>query len=357
MLSSMRRFWHPVCTREELRAASSPDSSNSAGPLGVQLCGESLVVVDLGAGPVAMRDRCPHRSTRLSLGWVDEAPSGAALQCAYHGWRWDAEGRCAGIPSMPQARPGAGLPARRVPVYETQERYGLVWVRLEPGWPTQIPACPGYDDETMRAVPGAPYTWPVGVERRVENFTDLAHFAWVHDGSLGRRDHPEVPIPQIRREGGALRFSYLPPALPDSDPTALLGDSHYTVSLPGSVDIQFDVAGAGRRALWMTAAPIDAGSCRTFWFTCRSDDLDGDDAPHLAFQALVLAEDEPVVRAQHPPAVPWAADDPDREISVRTDAVSLAYRRFLLDAAATDTPQELAEVLRGPAPVPVGPSR
>ena len=223
--------------------------------------------------------------------------------------------------------------------------YGLVWVRLEAGWPTEVPPCPAYEDPTMRAVAGAPYTWPVAVERRVENFTDLAHFAWVHDGSLGDRRFPEVPIPAIRRERGALRFDFSPIALPESDDTALVGYSDYTVPLPGTVDIQFDVPGVGRRALWMTASPLDAGRCRTFWFTCRSDDLDGDDQPHLDFQHLVLAQDEPVVAAQDPPGIPFGGAEDDREVSVRSDAVSLAYRRFLLDAAAADTPEEFAQVL------------
>jgi phenylpropionate dioxygenase-like ring-hydroxylating dioxygenase large terminal subunit len=323
----LRRFWHPVCSLPELAAA--------GGPLAVELCGERVVVVDLGEGPVALQDRCPHRSTRLSMGWVSEG----TLQCAYHGWQWDGGGRCVAIPAMPEGP----LPGRRVPAYEVELRYDLVWVRLEPGWPTSVPPCPAYDDPTMRAVAGDPYDWPVSVERRVENFTDLAHFAWVHDGSLGDRRHPEVPIPEIRRENGALRFSYQPPAVPDTDPNALVGFSDYSVPLPGTVDIAFDVPGVGRRQLWMTASPLDEGRCRTFWFTSRSDDLDGDDQPHLDFQHLVLAEDAPVIAAQDPPGIPWAGDD--REVSVKSDAVSIAYRRFLLDAASADSPEELAQVL------------
>jgi phenylpropionate dioxygenase-like ring-hydroxylating dioxygenase large terminal subunit len=334
----LRRFWHPVATVDELAAA--------GGPFAVRLLGENLVIADLGDGPVALRDRCLHRSTRLSGGWLSSAPDGGgALQCPYHGWQWDGAGRCVGIPSLPEARPGAGLPARRIAAFECEVRYGLIWVRLETGWETAIPRCPAFDDASMRAVAGEPYTWPTSLERRVENFTDLAHFAWVHDGSLGDRSVPEVPIPEIRRSAGALRFAYDPPALPpEVDEGALVGASAYVVSMPGTVDISFDVPGAGQRALWMTASPVDSGVCRTFWFASRSDDLEGSDVPYLEFQNLVLAEDEPVVFAQDPPEIPW---DGDRELSVRTDAVSLAYRRFLLDLAATDTSSEMAAVLAG----------
>ena len=342
----LRRSWHPVCTVGELAA-----TEGGRGPLPVTLCGEELVVVDLGDGPAALRDRCLHRSTKLSLGWVDEAASGTALQCAYHGWRWDADGRCVGVPSLPGATPGAGLTARRIPSFEVEVAYDLVWVRLEAGWPTTIPPCPAFDSPGVRAVAGEPYTWPVSLERRVENYTDLAHFAWVHDGSLGDRQHPEVPIPEITREDAALHFHYDPPAIPDSDPTALVGGSTYRVSMPGTVSIDFDVPGIGRRALWMTASPVSAGVCRTFWFTSRTDDLDGDDAPHLEFQERVLAEDLPVIEGQSPAWIPWEGDD--AEVSVRTDIVSLAYRKFLREAAAAPTPLDLAAVLLLPLPAHV----
>ena len=87
----------------------------------------------------------------------------------------------------------------------------------------------------------------------------------------------------------------------------------------------------------MTASPADNGSCRTFWSVSRDDDLDGDDADHLAFQDLVLAQDEPVVCNQDPPELPLDAS----ELSVRTDRVSIEYRRFL---------RELAEAAAGPDP-------
>lgn len=218
-----------------------------------------------------------------------------------------------------------------------------MWVRLEAGWPTRLPECPAYDDATMRAVPGEPYVWPVSAERRLENATDLPHLAWVHDGTLADRSHPEVPHSPVRLEQGTLRFSFTPPVVPAGDGTALVGPSDYVISLPSTVDITFDVPGVGRRALWICASPLDGLSCRSFWFTSRSDDLAGDDAPHLAFQRLVLDEDEAVVSSQDPPGIPWSGEQ--REVSVGTDAVSLAYRRLLLDVAACDTPQDLARLL------------
>ncbi len=196
-----------------------------------------------------------------------------------------------------------------------------------------MPACPAYDNPAMHIVPGGPYRWPTSAPRRVENFVDLAHFAWVHDGTLGQRDQPVPPVPEIRRQGGELRFEYDPPPMPTPG-EALYGASRYRMPMPLTVNIDFTLPTGSHRHLWMTASPVDQGSCRSFWLVARDDDLDGDlemlDAAHLAFQHVVLAEDEPVVCNQNPPEIPL---DPGVELSVRTDKVSIEYRRWLRDLA------------------------
>ena len=317
LTATLGLFWHPVCTVDELDAT-------TTGVLGVRLLGRDLAVARLGEGLFStLVDRCPHRSARLSVGWVD----GGALRCAYHGWRWGPDGRCVEVPSAPDLP----IPARFCQqVFSTEERYGLIWVRLDDRAPTQIPAMPASTDPTMRVVPGRPYTWPVGAPRRVENFVDLAHFAWVHDGSLGRRDQPVPPTPTVERVDGELRFHFDPPVLADADAVALVGGSDYRMPIPLTVDIAFDIAGlAGvRRHLWMTASPIDPGTCRTFWTVARTDGHDRPDEPYLEFQELVLAEDRPVVCNQVPPELPL---DPGTELSVRADRVSVEYRRWLVE--------------------------
>ena len=141
------------------------------------------------------------------------------------------------------------------------------------------------------------------------------------------RDEPVPPIPQIARVDGELRFEYDPPDMA-VQPEALFGFSAYRMPMPCTVDIEFELASGARRHLWMTASPVDSGRCRAFWFVSRDDDADGDDAAHLAFQQIVLDEDEPVVCNQDPPELVL---DPGFELSVRTDRVSIEYRRWLRD--------------------------
>jgi len=319
---TLELFWHPVCTASELAAAGPPggaDGRAGRGPLGVRLLGRDIVVAELADGTLtALDDRCLHRSTRLSAGWVD----GDCLRCPYHGWAWDRGGRCVEIPSMPEGP----IPARAIiHSYSAQLAYGLVWVRLDDRANTRLPACPAWDDPEFRVIPGEPYTWPVAAARRVENFVDLSHFAWVHAGTLGRRDEPVPPLPEIARVDGELRFSYDPPEF-DPSAAAMYGESAYRMPIPCTVNIDFSMGPGVRRTLWMTASPIEPDRSRAFWMMARTDDLDGDDEPHRAFQSIVLAEDEPVVCAQVPGELPL---DASTELSVRTDKVSNTYRRWI----------------------------
>jgi len=326
----LRLFWHPVCTLAELAAA-------RPHPLAVELLGGRYAVADVSADMaaddgheimpeiMAVPDRCPHRSTRLSVGWVE--PGG--IRCAYHGWAFDCTGRCHEIPALGEEEP----PARAaLDAVEARVEHGLVWLRLDPAADTVIPAHPAFHDESMKVLEGTPYTWPTAAPRRVENFVDLAHFAWVHDGTLGDRAQPVPPIPVVRREAGELRFEYDPPDLVPED-EALFGFSEYRMPVPCTVDISFRLATGASRRLWMTASPLDAGRCRTFWSVARDDDPDGDDAEYLAFQDLVLRQDEPVVCNQDPPEFPLEP----LEVSVRTDRVSIEYRRWLRELATDAT--------------------
>ncbi|MEO5838068.1 MAG: aromatic ring-hydroxylating dioxygenase subunit alpha [Acidimicrobiales bacterium] len=344
-LDALLRFaWHPVCTLAELSEArpggnqgpSGPRQSGNQGPKQVTLLGQKLAIAIIDGQPVALNDRCAHRSTSLSIGTVEDG----GLRCAYHGWCYGADGKCTDIPALVD---GPIPPRARVDSYAVQVAYDLVWVCLDDRAQLPVPVCPAFGDDTLRVLVGAPYTWPVAAPRRVENFVDLSHFAFVHDGSLGSRNAPVPPVPSIERAAGELLFNYDPPDLV-VDPTALFGHSRYRMPMPCTVNIEFILASGARRLLWMTASPVTHASCRSFWFVSRSDAWDEPDDDHMAFQARILAEDESVVCSQDPPEMVL---DANIELSVRTDRVSIEYRRWLreLAAAAISEPSALRRAL------------
>jgi phenylpropionate dioxygenase-like ring-hydroxylating dioxygenase large terminal subunit len=112
----LRNYWYPVLESGELPLGR---------PLAVRRLGEDLVFWRDGQGrPHGLADRCPHRAAKLSLGRV----MGDALQCAYHGLRFDGRGECVLVPWEPDGAPAPdGICARAYPV---EERAGLVWAYL-----------------------------------------------------------------------------------------------------------------------------------------------------------------------------------------------------------------------------------
>jgi phenylpropionate dioxygenase-like ring-hydroxylating dioxygenase large terminal subunit len=70
----------------------------------------------------ALRDICPHRAVPLSCGWYD----GETVQCCYHGWRFDQQGHCVEIPSLPdQLMDRSRFNVQR---YDLQEVQGNLWI-------------------------------------------------------------------------------------------------------------------------------------------------------------------------------------------------------------------------------------
>ena len=334
-----RYFWHPVCTMAELEAA---DTGRGA-LLRAQLLGTELVIAKLTSGVVAMNNRCPHRSAKLHLGWN----RGDSVQCAYHGWAYGADGGCTSIP----AAPDGPIPKRaRATTYDCAVKYGLVWVRLDGSAKTEIPGHIAYDDPAFKCVLGPSYDWKTHSARRVENFTDLAHFPFVHPETLGAAGQVTYLTPDVDfRAPGRLRYRYAPAkgarkAMDSTGNLSPLAYTDYTIALPFGVTLDLTLQNGERSVIWVWATPLDDIHCRSFWFACRTSDHDGPDQPHIDTQMKILEEDIEVVESQDPEQIPH----PREEIAVPPDKVSLTYRRCLYDLcqAKAEGPEAVARYMR-----------
>jgi phenylpropionate dioxygenase-like ring-hydroxylating dioxygenase large terminal subunit len=65
----------------------------------VKALGEALILFRDGAGQAGLlHSRCAHRGTTLHYGKVEER----GIRCCYHGWLFDAQGRCLEQPCEPE---------------------------------------------------------------------------------------------------------------------------------------------------------------------------------------------------------------------------------------------------------------
>lgn len=117
-------FWYPLARANSVKRGRT---------LAVSFAGDPIVLVRCADGGVfALEDRCAHRQVPLSAGVV----CGKALKCGYHGWTYDAGGRCINVPylSADRERPNG------VRGYPCREAYGLIFVF--PGDPAKAPTVP-----------------------------------------------------------------------------------------------------------------------------------------------------------------------------------------------------------------------
>jgi phenylpropionate dioxygenase-like ring-hydroxylating dioxygenase large terminal subunit len=327
---TMRRSWHPICYAAEL----------GEGPRAITLLDERLVVVRLGGRVRVFPDLCVHRGTALSLGWVE----GDQLRCAYHGWTYGPDGICTSIP----ARFGGSIPRRaRLRSYRAEERCGLVWVCLDEDPVFALPEFPEYEDPNFKVVAVPAYEWSCSAARRIENYVDFSHFAWVHDGVLGDRKEPEVPDHDVWREGSELRFGEgffrAPHGAEESERArsqdreglpyktgTVLADKSYRLMMPFTVWLDQRLPDDKHYVLYFSASPVGAKRTRCFTFMARNYEKEPEnDEKFLQFNELVVGQDRPIVESQRPEELPV---DLAAELHIKgVDRISLEYRKWLIE--------------------------
>jgi vanillate O-demethylase monooxygenase subunit len=126
--------------------------------------------------PRALADRCPYRFAPLSMGKLCD--DGAAVQCPYHGLRFDGNGTCVHNPHSGGAIPKAAV----VNAYPVVQRQSTVWIWL--GDPAQA------DQGLIRHFDFLdPEAWAVGTgamivdahyELETDNILELSHIEFMH---------------------------------------------------------------------------------------------------------------------------------------------------------------------------------
>ena len=308
-MNKEQQWWWPLALDEDLGSQ----------PLAVRLLDQRLVLWrDAQGQPVLMTDQCPHRGARLSLGTVRDN----RLECVYHGWRFDPQGSCVGIPALPDFRPPASHKACRHPV---MEQHGLLWGAV--GDAAYAP--PALHGLPERRLIYGPFDVATSAPRAVENFLDTAHFAYVHRDWLGEAGHPEVPHYDVTHtaDGRPVIEAYKA-WQPRATVSATEGGwvtYRYEVLSPYSALLSKQPDGGGPQdsyTIW--ACPVSDDSCR-LWFAQYTSDTSSSDEQLRDFQVAIFAQDQPVLESQFPRQLPINGG----EQHCAADRLSVAYRRYL----------------------------
>jgi phenylpropionate dioxygenase-like ring-hydroxylating dioxygenase large terminal subunit len=163
----------------------------------------------------------------------------------------------------------------------------------------------------------------------VENFLDMSHFPFVHEGLLGDRRHVEVP----RYEVTSVEGRPVAPAYRAWQPQGRAGaaggawvDYRYEVLGPYGAVLykRADAGGAPQEVYALSICPVAPEASRV-WFTHFTGDERTPDAELRAFQDAIFVQDRPVIESQQPRRLPLAGG----EAHSAADRLAVAYRRYL----------------------------
>jgi 5,5'-dehydrodivanillate O-demethylase len=191
----LRRYWHPVAVAGEL-TEEKPIKA-------VTLLGEKLVAFRMppGAGESQPRhglvaEQCRHRLASLAYGRVDSE----GIRCPYHGWKYDARGRCLEQP----AEPPEYKSKIRQPAYPVQKLAGLLFAYMGP---EPAPLLPRWDVlaredgkrwVTIESMIDCNWLQPM------ENSVDPSHLYWLH----GETSYLGQQTRQYQERHEFIRFEY-----------------------------------------------------------------------------------------------------------------------------------------------------
>ncbi len=300
----------------------------------------------LAGEPVAVRNRCPHRSFPLAKGKLE----GDVLVCGYHGMAFDPSGRCVNMPSMPIVPANA-----QVRSFELVERAPLVWIWM--GDPDQadestIPDTHWLSSPQWKSVSGQ-FHMKADYVSMHENLLDQTHFPFLHPGAVGTPEYARSKL-SIRRDGEVVIIDrvlkHSPPPGIYATPTGLAGKPvdrysegrfqspavHIAFARivdrappPGAItDYRFNITHA--------FTPETNESIHYWWFNSRDFDLGNQASDAFLEQASASAYLEDV------DALEWIMDvvkkDSEKQFDLNfaPDKPSLLMRRALYDRAAAE---------------------
>ena len=196
----LRRYWQPICLSDELQDL----------PKYCKILDEEIVAYRDKSGKVGVLGaHCIHRGTSLEYGRIEKE----GIRCCYHGWYFNAEGKCLDQPGEPNDSPYKH--EVRQPWYPAEEYHGLVFVYMGPL--DKKPLLPHYDTLEQAGVNHVAYrnytrgvVAPCNWLQLQENGADPIHTYALHGydpGFLGFTDaYSVIPELEYRQHGHSVTY-------------------------------------------------------------------------------------------------------------------------------------------------------
>lgn len=179
----LRRYWHVVAAASELTSENLKKR--------VRVLGEDLVLFRNRRGDYGLvGEHCSHRGVSLFHGFVEDD----GIRCAYHGWKYDACGRCLDQPfETPEVRYKEEIRHTAYPVVKSA---GLLFAYLGP--PEKKPVLPRWDILARAdGVKRIEICQVLGCNwlQAMENSVDPVHTYYLHSHTLKLKGDPDhVPF-------------------------------------------------------------------------------------------------------------------------------------------------------------------
>lgn len=306
------------------------------------LLGKRIVMFRTSTGtPVALADRCAHRAFPLSRGTLD----GDTVICAYHGFRYDAEGNCIDVPSAAKCPKGIG-----VAQYKLVEQGPLVWIWMGDPAAADLARLPeqAWLSQPEWETSSGYYDLQSNYVSMHENLLDLTHLSFLHANTIGTPDYAKAPFKTEVGDGYfALNRDVVPTQLPPvwAKPTGLEGcttaarivKSEFKSPAFHQVNVSFYdsiLPEAERRVSRIKTAhlltPQTHSSSHYFIVHGRDFAQEDEGVTHFMHDNLFAAFNEDVEGLAALEQV-WLETEPDEmfEMSVAADGPSVAMRRYL----------------------------
>jgi phenylpropionate dioxygenase-like ring-hydroxylating dioxygenase large terminal subunit len=316
-------FWYPVIEGSELGDE----------PLQVTMLGCDFVLFRDEHGKArCLANTCMHRGGSLGHGVVRDG----CIQCPYHGWQYNGDGRCVRIPSI--GRDGK-IPARaKVDSYPVEERYGLVFAFLgdlpEKERPP-IQTIVEWDQDDWRPTMVG-WEFDANMERAVENSMDPAHNEFVHPthGFQGEREDYRVPEMEVVEEelGAYFRIVMYSPAgekgtLKESKREAGSVEAYSGHRGPNQLWNRLHLTDEYWLHQYQFSVPVNTGRTRFWHINMRNSWLDPKVDARMDERNRATAEQDQVVLKRLRPVVPPLGTS--QELLMPSDEPVRQYRRYL----------------------------